>query len=1198
MMRSKTAIAILLILTSTLASFNIGYAYVSITASGERGHVDKKQLLDYACVDYATGFRGENPRLLGELPYVESDAVRLVIGVNNQELESYSRLKDLAITNGGKVIDTISIRDNVLALVVEMPRKVAESFQATMEISSLASYARPSVRYEAFLVPDDPNWTLQWGSKTIEADWAWNFTTGSKDVLVAIVDTGIYYNHSDLSGNYNSSLGYDWVNNDDDPMDDHGHGTHVSGIVAALLNNIGIAGTAQVQIMAEKVLANDGGGWDYWIADGVINATDAGADIISMSFGGSYSEIVENAIEYAYDRGVILVAASGNDYRKLKRYPAAYDEVIAVGATDQLDNLAEFSNYGYWLELAAPGVNIFSTLLNNGYGYKSGTSMATPYVSAVAALILSNHPQFKRDAARYWLRDTAEDLGPPGFDASFGYGRINAHNAVNTSLPDYDLAIMGEIPQTVVANATRNVEEIVLNLGRQNQTNVNVYLLANGTSVDNTTISSLPSGYSSTITFPWTPTEGTYNLTFHVNSSQVDANNRNNHISSMVEVRFPRVLNVPSEYSNITLALSYAIPKDTINVSAGIYQEFVYVDVEDIKLIGESTQTTTIKGPTWKEPVVTMQEAKNVILTNFKIEGQSSPYSFSDTLSCIDMYCVDNVNISQNNLGDASYGITVIQSNEVRIKDCDIAGQEMCGVYMWNSKSIDVSSCIITDHLRAHDDTFVKFTFGLYILMCSEINVGDSVITLNQYGLYQESSQRNYFSNNNISHNQLDGIHIVRGNNNTLLYNVMEDNGWDPDSATSQTINLVGLYIHNSPNNIMRMNRIANSQNNFQLRGEAPSHFIQDIDTTNMINKKPIHYLVDRHNEQVTQASGFIALVNCTNVNVTSQSLPFNTYEKILLAYTSDSLIADNEINGGNIGIELINSVGNTITNNEITDCISCISSTASSNNKILHNELCNSYTGIIIEKSSDNEILYNDFHNNEKHAIVSQASTNIWNDGYPSGGNHWQPSGPDQYNGPGQNETGSDGIVDDPYEINEDNIDHYPLKNSWMTPNIAVTNITTSKTVVGEGCICHVNIAVENQGNKVEGFDVEVNINLSLTFLEYKLLASGSATFVFVWNTTGWSKGNYHLNASVRPIPEETVTTDNSFDGGWVFITITGDFDEDHDVDIYDIVQISGAYGSGKGDEDYDSNCDIDDNSDIDIIDIVAAVSHYGENW
>jgi len=387
----------------------------------------------------------EKAREWGDFAYVNKDSAELVIGLK----EKGDVLSHLITTHGGKIIKTISTRKEILAIVAEIPFDLIPDFARKVKTTGLVEYVEPNLRVRPEFLPNDPNWAYQWGPQKIEADWAWNTTVGAHDVLVAIIDSGIDYNHPDLAANY-VGLGFDWANNDTDPMDVYSHGTKVAGIIAATINNgEGIAGLAQVKIMAEKVFNNATGGYISDIASGICHATDQGAQIISMSLSTPDNDpLLYSTVKYAYDAGVLLVAAAGNQANNAKRYPAAYDEVIAVTSTDSDDVPSSFSNFGDWIELAAPGRNIFTTYTTYWnptykYEYGSGTSFACPHVSGLAALLWSEFPNETRDWVRARLRETADDLGDPGFDDYYGYGRINARKAIygNSPIINYTLAI-------------------------------------------------------------------------------------------------------------------------------------------------------------------------------------------------------------------------------------------------------------------------------------------------------------------------------------------------------------------------------------------------------------------------------------------------------------------------------------------------------------------------------------------------------------------------------------------------------------------------------------------------------------------------------------------------------------------------------------------------------------------------------------
>jgi len=291
-------------------------------------------------------------------------------------------------------------------------------------------YIEPDYIATAFFTPDDPMFSQQYGPQSIRAPQAWDMQMGNEGTIVAVVDTGVDYYHEDLYGRV--IPGYDYVNNDSDPMDDQGHGTHCAGIVGATTNNgIGIAGVAQVTIMAVKVLDSQGSGYYSWIANGIRYAVDNGADVISMSLGGpSDSQVMKDACDYAWNNGVLVVAAAGNDYGGAVSYPAKYESVMAVSAIDSKDNLAYYSNVGPEIEVCAPGSSVLSTYVGNQYKSLSGTSMACPHVAGVAGLVLSQNPYLSNVDVRNILCDTAIDLGSYGWDTSYGYGKVNAEGAV------------------------------------------------------------------------------------------------------------------------------------------------------------------------------------------------------------------------------------------------------------------------------------------------------------------------------------------------------------------------------------------------------------------------------------------------------------------------------------------------------------------------------------------------------------------------------------------------------------------------------------------------------------------------------------------------------------------------------------------------------------------------------------------------
>ncbi|MGC9308942.1 MAG: S8 family serine peptidase, partial [Thermoplasmatota archaeon] len=323
----------------------------------------------------------------------------------------------------------------VHAIAAELPSPLINALRRNPKVS----YVELDKKVQ--LLADD---VLPWGIDRVDAEVVWggsedstNIMVGSvtgSDVNVAVLDTGIDYTHPDLNDNY--AGGYDFVNNDDDPKDDHYHGTHCCGIIGAEENTEGVIGIApEVNLYAVKVLDSGGSGYSSDIVAGIDWAVTNDMDVISMSFGSSVSDsTIKAACDAAYGSGVVLVSSSGNSGDGSASttewgYPAAYSSVIAVGATDSNDDIAGFSNSGPYLELAAPGVNILSTTptyggssgppwerYTQGYDTFSGTSMACPHVAGAAAMVISTGPIDIdgqcgiANEVRNILNSTAEDI--------------------------------------------------------------------------------------------------------------------------------------------------------------------------------------------------------------------------------------------------------------------------------------------------------------------------------------------------------------------------------------------------------------------------------------------------------------------------------------------------------------------------------------------------------------------------------------------------------------------------------------------------------------------------------------------------------------------------------------------------------------------------------------------------------------------
>ena len=310
-------------------------------------------------------------------------------------------------------------------------------------------FAEPDYIANIILTPNDPYYASQWHLPKVGAPAAWDLTTGKSTVVLAVVDTGVDSTHPDLLGRV--LPGYDFVNSDSDASDDNGHGTAVAGTAAATGNNgVGVAGVAwAVSILPVKVMAADGSGSTSTIANGINYSADRGARVINLSMGSTSSSLtLQKAVSYAYTKGVVLIAAAGNNGNSIPFYPAAYTQVVAVSALNSSDVLPTWSNFGSYVDLSAPGEAIATTWPGGSYMTVSGTSFSSPLVAGVAALALSLKPTLTNAAVVSLLTSTADDLGAVGYDIYFGAGRVNAAKVAAAAVPVFDATA----PVTAVTN--------------------------------------------------------------------------------------------------------------------------------------------------------------------------------------------------------------------------------------------------------------------------------------------------------------------------------------------------------------------------------------------------------------------------------------------------------------------------------------------------------------------------------------------------------------------------------------------------------------------------------------------------------------------------------------------------------------------------------------------------------------------------
>jgi len=381
------------------------------------------------------------------------------------------------------------LRSNCLGYIdISVPEGIdIEDFVTMLERTDEFEIVEYNGIGELYLTPNDTRRTEQWYLNSINAYSAWDITMGSSRIIVAVLDTGTDWMHAELGNgtdgysNVNATLGWNYLTNNNNVISTNDHGTRVSGILGAKTNNSrGIAGisggnqSSGITVMPMVVINAQGEVSIPAVDDAIIDAVNNGARVINMSFGGPSSTALDAAIAYAIQKKVVLVAASGNDplgNGLPVNYPASHKDVIAVGAINQLNNKADFSNYGTNLDVVAPGVDILSTTLNNDYNSQDGTSFAAPQVAGIAALIFSVRPDLDQAQVRHAIESTCKKITgsyllplPLGFPYTYssnsshpngtwnqyvGHGLVNAYAAVYSVIPRIEGPVSCFVGQSV-----------------------------------------------------------------------------------------------------------------------------------------------------------------------------------------------------------------------------------------------------------------------------------------------------------------------------------------------------------------------------------------------------------------------------------------------------------------------------------------------------------------------------------------------------------------------------------------------------------------------------------------------------------------------------------------------------------------------------------------------------------------------------
>jgi parallel beta-helix repeat protein len=391
------------------------------------------------------------------------------------------------------------------------------------------------------------------------------------------------------------------------------------------------------------------------------------------------------------------------------------------------------------------------------------------------------------------------------------------------------------------------------------------------------------------------------------------------------------------------------------------------------------------------------------------------------------------------------------------------------------------------------------------------------------------------------------------------------------------TNDTVGILVESSSGTNVSGNTVTNDHTGIQIEDSSYS----TVSSNNVANN------TDRG----------ILLLSSSNTAVFGNTLTGNYYG-VDLESSSGSTVSGNRFVHNSLGLTFSHSNGNTAFENNITESYIALGLNSSSGNTVFGNTITNNNRGVFIQSSSNTVFYHNNFVNIVQ--VVEEDSRGAWDRSYPSGGNHWSDyTGVDVKSGPNQDKSGSDGIGDTPYIIDNNNTDHYPLMMPWTPYNhdVAVNSVVPAKTVIGVGFGCNVTVTVANFGQNAETFNVTAYANPSVigTQLVVNLSPASTTTLTFAWNTPSIT-GNYALSAYAWPVSGETYTADNNVTGGAVPVTIPGDLNGDFRVNLQDLIILALAYGTKPGDQKWNPNADITGDNNVGPADLAILVNHYGQ--
>jgi len=753
----------------------------------------------------------------------------------------------------------------------------------------------------------------------INADDVWLETyEGSNvtghNITVAVIDTGIDYTHPDLgnctqsdflSGSCGRTIyGWDFYNDDENPMDDHGHGTHCAGIIGANGTLKGVA--PDVKFMAYKVLSSGGYGWTSDVIEAIENATLMNADVISMSLGGYgfADDAMKEPIDNAVLNGTIVVVGAGNSgpVKDSVGTPASVLSAITVGAVDSSDTIAYFSSRGYAYfsngsiagvkpDVVAPGVDINSTVPKgsgglrdpSGYATASGTSMATPHVAGAVALLMQSHPEWSPEEIKSAISNTAVDVNEE--PNTQGSGRIDVLKAYNVSsliFPN-NLFFIDLSNQTEQWNSTKFFNLTNL-LGFQLSYNITYQISTSGINVTISNSTLNLSGGNSTL----------INFTLSLNSSEIDYGSHYGailvNISNNQSLRLPFLL---FKYTNSIYCPSGIIYiNETTNLGKRIYcytefEENLSFVINSSNIIFDCNGSTFDRGYSSGSKGVYNNGFNNVTIRNCKFQNYKCGFYLNNTVN----------NTLTESSGDFGF----------------------YGIYLKNSMNVSI------------DNVTSNYNLGGTVLFNStNSSITNLTSILNWYGIELDDSSHNLIDNVTFDGNLFAlGIFSSFDNkiNNIFSTNNMYDIYLDDNSSGNRISNSkmtndfgISVILFGSPKNVFVNNSFNDSYYSIYIEGNSLNDFVQDMNSSNTVNGKPVYYLINQQNQTINNSNdpGFIGIVNSSNMTIRDLEIDRGG-DGVLFAYTNNSKISNVSISNSYLGIALHNSFNNILDKLELT---------------------------------------------------------------------------------------------------------------------------------------------------------------------------------------------------------------------------------------------------------------------------------------